>query len=173
MSGQGYQRFWAVLSGLSAAVAVFLVARLTAWPPHEDETLALFVARDSLSTLFDTVIGERGGAPLHFLCAWIVAHTGGGLVELRLVSAAFAVASVPATGLLVARLAGRSAALAAAVIVSASWILLFHGVYARMYSLFLLTSTLSYLALMHALDGRGQTTFAESASAFRRRGGRR
>ena len=72
---------------------MFLLARLTAWPPHEDETLALFVGRKSLGGLFKTVQTERGGAPLHFLFAWIVAHLGGGLVGLRLFSALFAVAS--------------------------------------------------------------------------------
>ena len=148
------------LAACAAAVAAFLLLRLTAWPPHEDETLALFVARDSLGTLFDTVLGQRGGAPLHFLFAWVVAHTGGGLEELRLFSAAFAVASIPVIGLLVARLAGRAVALGAAVLVSGSWVLLFHGVYARMYSLFLLTSALSYLALVAALDGGGRRRWA-------------
>lgn len=137
------------------AVAAFLLARLDAWPPHEDETLALFVGRDSLPGMLDTVLGERGGAPLHFLFAWAVAHLGGGLTALRLVSAAFAVASVPVVAALCARLAGRATALVATALVSASWMLLFHGVYGRMYSLFLLTSTLSYLALMVAVDRGG------------------
>jgi hypothetical protein len=175
MDGQGYQRFLRdptpreLLAGLfvcAAAVALFLAVRITAWPPHEDETLALFVARDSIGSLLETVLGERGGAPLHFLCAWIVAHTGGGLVELRLLSALFAAASVPVVGLLVARLAGRAAALAAAVVVSASWLLLFHGVYARMYSLFLLTSALSYLALLRALERGGVRAWALWAAAM-------
>jgi uncharacterized membrane protein len=34
--------------------------------------------------------------------------------------------------------------------------LLFHGVYGRMYSLFLFTSALSYLALERALEGGGR-----------------
>ena len=36
------------------------------------------------------------------------------------------------------------------MLAAASWILLFHGIYARMYSLFLFLSTLSYLALLRA-----------------------
>src|ERR1700694_2480762 len=71
----------------TAGVLTFLLVQLTAWPPHEDETLALFVGRQSLGDLFHTVLGQRGGAPLHFLLAWIVAHAGGGLTELRLLSA--------------------------------------------------------------------------------------
>ncbi len=152
----GLRTFWLGVAGCTSAVAVFLLARLTAWPPHEDETLALFVGRKSLGGLFKTVQTERGGAPLHFLCAWIVAHTGGGLVGLRLFSALFAVAAVPVVALLGARLAGRTAALAATALVSASWMLLFHGIYGRMYSLFLLTSALSYLAFLAAVAKGGR-----------------
>ena len=100
------------------------------------------------------MLGERGGAPLHFLFAWVVAHTGGGLIGLRLVSALFAMASVPLIALLVARLTDRAVALVATAIVAPSWMLLFHGVYGRMYSLFLFTATLSYLALLSALERR-------------------
>jgi hypothetical protein len=152
----GLRTFRLGVAACTAGVAAFLLARLTAWPPHEDETLALFVGRDSLPGMLDTVLGQRGGAPLHFLFAWGVAHLGGGLTALRLVSAAFAVASVPVIAVLCAKIAGRATALAATALVSASWMLLFHGVYGRMYSLFLLTSTLSYLALLIAVE-RGDT----------------
>lgn len=144
----------------AVGVCTFLVVQLTAWPPHEDETLALFVGRKSITPLLDTVLDQRGGAPLHFLLAWIVAHTGGGLVGLRLVSAIFATATVPVVALLAARIAGRATALATTVICSASWMLLFHGVYGRMYSLFLFTSTLSFLALLHATEKRTRRAWA-------------
>jgi hypothetical protein len=144
------------VAGCATAVAAFLLARLTAWPPHEDETLALFVGRGSLPHVLETVHGKRGGAPLHFLIAWAVDETGGGLRALRFFSALFAVASIPVAALLTRRLAGRAAALAACVVMAASWMLLFHGVYARMYSLFLFTSALSYLALLSAADHGGR-----------------
>ncbi|MGH3104225.1 MAG: hypothetical protein ACRDN6_09050, partial [Gaiellaceae bacterium] len=150
-------------AGVAACVAVvgaFLAARLTAWPPHEDETLALFVGRGSLGGLLDTVLGERGGAPLHFLAAWTVAHLGGGLEALRLVSALFALASIPLIAALAARLADRTVALVATALASASWVLVFHGVYARMYSLFLFTSALSYLLLLSALREGGRRRWA-------------
>ena len=123
-----------------------------AWPPHEDETLALFVGRDSLAGVVEHVTRDRGGAPLHFLFAYAVAHLGLGLGSLRLVSAAFAVASLPLIALLGRRLAGRSAALIATALVAGSWVFLFHGVYARMYSLFLFLSLLSFVLLLRALD---------------------
>ena len=122
----------------TTAVAAFLLVQLDKWPPHEDEALPLFVGRHSLGDLLDIVLARRGGAPLHFLLAWVVAHTSGGLHQMRLLSALFAIASVPVIAALGNRLAGRGPALAAAALASASWILLFHGIYARMYSLFLL-----------------------------------
>ena len=149
------------VAGCVVAVASF--SRLTAWPPHEDETLALFVGRRPLGQLLDIVLEERG-APLHYLLAAVAAHSGGGLTALRLGSAAFALGSLPLVALLVARLAGRAAGLVATILVSASWVLLFHGIYGRMYSLFLCTSLLSYLALLWALDRGGAPRFAPGDS---------
>jgi Dolichyl-phosphate-mannose-protein mannosyltransferase len=147
------RRLFAVgVAALTVATAAFLLVQLSGWPPHEDETLPLFVGRQPLGDLFDIVLGKRGGAPLHFLLAWVVAHLGGGLQTMRILSALFAVGSLPAIALLGKRLAGRGPALAATALAAGSWVLLFHGVYARMYSLFLLLSTLSFLAFLRALD---------------------
>jgi hypothetical protein len=140
----------------SAAVATFVLVQIHAWPPHEDETLALFTGRHSFGDVMGIVLGHRGGAPLHFVLAYLVAHLGGGLTGLRLFSALFAVASVPVIGALGTRLGGRATGLAAAALASGSWALLFHGVYGRMYSLFLFTSALSYLLLERALEAGGR-----------------
>ena len=140
--------FRVATGALTAAVAGLLVWLVPRWPPHEDETLALFVGRGSVGDVLHTVITERGGAPLHFLLAWAVAHAGGGLTALRLVSVAFAVASVPLMALLGARLTDRATGVLAAALASASWVFLFQGVFGRMYSLFLFTSLLSFLALL-------------------------
>jgi hypothetical protein len=140
------------IAALSTSAAGFFLLRLTAWPPHEDEALALFVGRDSLGGLVEHVTHDRGGAPLHFVLAWGVAHAGFGLAGLRLVSAALAVASIPAMALLGRRLADRRTALLGTAIAAASWVFLFHGVFGRMYSLLLLTTTLAALALLRALD---------------------
>jgi hypothetical protein len=140
--------FRAATAVLTAAVAGVLAWLLTLWPPHEDEALALFVGRGTLGDVLHTVIAERGGAPLHFLLAWAVVHLGGGLTALRLVSLVFAVASVPLMALLGARLTDRATGVVAAAFASASWVFLFHGIFGRMYSLFLFTSLLSFLALL-------------------------
>jgi hypothetical protein len=160
------RRFRLGVGGLTCAAALFLALRLTAWPPHEDETLALFVGRHRLDDLFGVVLDERGGAPLHFVVAWMVAHLGLGLDGLRAASALFAVASVPVVALLARRLTDRTTALVASAIATASWMLLFHGVYGRMYSLFLLTSALSYLALLAAVQHGGRGRWALWALAI-------
>lgn len=147
---------WLGVTATAAGATVFLLHQLMAWPPHEDETLALFVGRDSLAGVVEHVTRERGGAPLHFLIAWAVAHLGFGLGGLRVVSAAFAVASLPLVSLLATRLAGRRAALAATVLLAGSWVFLFHGVYARMYSVFLFLSLLSFLLLLRAVERGGR-----------------
>jgi Dolichyl-phosphate-mannose-protein mannosyltransferase len=142
------------VAAVAAATAAFLLHQLLAWPPHEDEALPLFVGRHPLDEMFQVVLEERGGAPLHFLVAWAIAHLDLGLTALRAFSAASAVASIPVVAVLLARLGGRPRALVATTIVATSWTFLFHGVYGRMYSLFLLTSALSFLALLRALDRR-------------------
>jgi hypothetical protein len=134
-------------AGCMAAVLAFGTARLRAYPPHEDEVLALFLGRDSLGGMLDTVLTERGGAPLHYVLAWLVVHLGGGLDALRLVSLACALASVPLLAVLAVRLVGHARALAATALACASWVFLFHAVFGRMYALFLLTATASLLAL--------------------------
>jgi hypothetical protein len=139
------------VSGIAIAATAFLLARLTAWPPHEDETLALFTGRSSLFGTITHVTRVRGGAPLHFVLAWGVAHLGFGWRGLRLVSAVIAVASVPAIALLGRRLTDARTALLGTVLAACSWLFLFYGTFGRMYSLFLLTSVLAALALLRAV----------------------
>jgi len=148
--------FWIGTAAVTVALAGVLAWYLESWPPHEDEALALFVGRSSFGDLLRTVVAERGGAPLHFVFAWIVVQLGGGLSALRVVSLLFAVASVPLIALLGLRLANRAAGVVAALLASGTWVLIFHGIYGRMYSLFLFTSLLSFLALLRALQEPGE-----------------
>ena len=154
------------VAAITTAAAAFLFHQLLAWPPHEDEALPLFIGRHPLDQMFQVVLEERGGAPLHFLLAWTVAHLELGLGGLRAVSAFFAVASLPVIALLLARLGGRVTALVGTILVATSWTFLFHGVYGRMYSLFLFTSALSYLALLSAVERGGRRAWALWALAI-------
>jgi hypothetical protein len=144
--------FGLCVAAISAGLGVFLLLRLHALPPHEDETLAFFVSHEPLRGVLETVLGERGGAPLHYVLAYLAGWVEPGLTSLRLISVAFAVASMPLAAALVARLAGRRIALLATLMTAASWTTLYHGIYGRMYSLFLFTSLLSLLLLLRALE---------------------
>ena len=73
---------------------------------------------------------------------------------MRLISVVFTIASIPAVAALLSRLGGRRVGLIATVLLAASWVTLFHGIYGRMYSLFAFASALSFLALLRALDRR-------------------
>jgi hypothetical protein len=157
--------FWPAVGCVTLVAAAFLLHQLMAWPPHEDETLALFVGRDSLPGVVEHVTRDRGGAPLHFLLAWAIAHLGLGLGGLRLASATFALASLPLVAMLGRRLAGPAAALVATVVFASSWLFLFHGVYGRMYSLFLFCSLLCTLALLEAVERGGRRRWALWAAA--------
>jgi mannosyltransferase len=137
---------------ITVALAAFLVWHLHAWPPHEDETLAFFISSQPFGAMLDVVLDERGGAPLHFLLAHLAILIAPGLTGLRLISVVFAVASMPVIAALVARLTDRRTALLATLLVAASWVTLLHAVYARMYSLFLFTSVLTFLLLLRALE---------------------
>ena len=126
------RRLYAVgVAAITIGTGAFLLVQLSGWPPHEDETLPLFVGRQSIADLFNTVLGKRGGAPLHFMLAWLVAHTGGGLETMRFLSALFATASLPAIAILGRRRAGRGPGVAAAAQAAGRWVLRLHGIYAR------------------------------------------
>jgi hypothetical protein len=148
------------VAALTVGLGAFLLSRIQAWPPHEDETLVLFVSRQPLGDLFATVISERGGAPLHFLLAHLVATVSSGLTGLRMISIVFAVASVPVVAALAAKLTDRRTALVATALVTTSWMTVYHGLYGRMYGLFLFASALSFLLLLYALDDRRPRTWA-------------
>ena len=77
---------WAAVAALTGALGGFLVARIDAWPPNEDETLAFFVSGRPIGELLHDVLQERGGAPLHFLLAHLAGLVSPGLTQVRLVS---------------------------------------------------------------------------------------
>jgi Dolichyl-phosphate-mannose-protein mannosyltransferase len=119
---------------------------------HRDEALAVMVARRPLGELLETVQLVRGGAPLHFLLAKLVAELDGGLVATRAVSALGLLLAIVAIGLLGRALGGAAVGAGAAWIVALSPVALYYGDFARMYSLFLAFSALALWCLVRALD---------------------
>jgi mannosyltransferase len=148
MSPRAYR---AGVAAVTVGVAAFLGAKLGGWPTHEDEVVAAFVSSRPLDEMLHTVLTERGGAPLHFLLAHAVGAGDPGVLALRAISLACAVACVPVLAWLVARLTDRRTSLLATVLASTTWMVLYHGLYGRMYSLFLLMCLLSFHALLSAV----------------------
>ena len=136
-------RFWLAVGAITATAAAFLLHQLMAWPPHEDETLALFVGRDSLPGVVDArdARARRRAAPLRRsrgpspTSASASARCGSSPRQPPS-------ASLPLAAALGRRLVGRRAALLGTALLAGSWLFLFHGVYARMYGIFLLLSLL-------------------------------
>jgi len=137
------------------ALAIFGVVHARTLIPREDEVLALFVGRSHLGSALHQVVGERGGAPLHFMTAWLVVHLGGHLVALRIVSTAFTTGSLALIALLGTRLArDMRVGVVAATLAAPSWLVLFSSDFARMYAEFLFFGTLAPVMLLRALDSR-------------------
>ncbi len=142
----------ASIAAACAVAAARLLPYLGDRVMHRDEALAVMLARRPLGELLETVQLVRGGAPLHFLLAKLVAELGGGLVATRAISAAGVLLAIVAVGLLGRALAGPVVGAGAAWIVALSPVALYYGDFARMYSLFLAFTTLSLWCLVRALD---------------------
>src|SRR3954454_6276285 len=130
---------------------------------HRDEALALMLARRPVGELLETVQLVRGGAPLHFLIASLIAHLDGGLVATRGFSALCGSVAVVGVGLLGRALFSRVEGAAAAFAVALGPVTLFYAEFARMYGLFLAVSMLALWCLVRALDtwaGRWWAAFA-------------
>ena len=126
------------------------------------------VARRPLGELLETVQLVRGGAPLHFLLAKVVAELGGGLVATRAISALGLLLAIVGVGLLGRALAGPVVGAAAAWIVALSPVALYYGDFARMYSLFLAFSALALWCVVRAIDTDEPRYWAGTAALARR-----
>ena len=144
--------FPASIAAACAVAAARLFPYLGDRVMHRDEALAVMVARRPLGELLETVQLVRGGAPLHFLLAKLVAELGGGLGATRAISAIGLLIAIVGVGLLGRALCGAAVGAAAAWIVALSPVALFYGDFARMYSLFLAFSALALWCLVRALD---------------------
>ncbi|HET8873785.1 MAG TPA: hypothetical protein VFM83_08870, partial [Gaiellaceae bacterium] len=82
-----------------AAATGFLLYRLApdvgSKPLYEDEAITGLISMRPLTEVLDTVIVDRGGAPLHFVLAHAVFAVDASSSALRWLSVLFALASVP------------------------------------------------------------------------------
>ena len=132
-------------------------------PYYEDEAISGLISMRPLDEVLETVLVDRGGAPLHFVLAhaafWIDPSGG----ALRWLSVLAALGAVPLCFDLGRRLAGRQAGLVAAAVAASSTALAIYGSFGRMYALFILVAALFADLFVRALQLR--TTGAVAAAA--------
>src|SRR4030095_16870105 len=155
--------------GALAGACAFLLVRL--WPDveskplYEDEAISGLISMRPLPEVLDTVVVDRGGAPLHSVLAHLAFAIDASPEALRWLSVLCALGAVPLTFDLGRRLAGTPAGIVAAVVVASSTALSVYGTFGRMYALFVLVAVLFADLYVRALERRTLGAVAAAAAA--------
>ena len=132
---------------------------------YEDEAVAGLIGTRPLPELLETVMVDRGGAPLHFLLVHAAFWVDTSADALRWLSVACALAAVPVCFDLGRRLAGNSAGLVAASVTASSTALGIYGSFGRMYALFVLVAALAADLFVRAAQLRTRRAVMVAAAA--------
>ncbi|HEU6446271.1 MAG TPA: glycosyltransferase family 39 protein [Gaiellaceae bacterium] len=133
-------------------------------PLYEDEAVAGLISMRPLGEVLDTVMADRGGAPLHFVLAHAVFWIDTSAEALRWLSVVAAVAAVPLCFDLGRRLGGTAAGLVAAAVAASSTALAVYGSFGRMYALYVLVAALAADLFVRAVHLRTQRAVAAAAA---------
>jgi hypothetical protein len=134
-------------------------------PYYEDEAVAGLIAMRPLGEVLETVLIDRGGAPLHFVLAHGAFWLDPSADALRWLSVLAAVAAVPLCYDLARRLGGAEAGVVAAAVAASSTALAVYGSFGRMYALFVLAAALFADLFVRALQVRTTSAVAAAAAA--------
>ena len=152
-----------------AAATGFLLYRLaadvTGKALFEDEAITALISMRPLTEVLDTVVLDRGGAPLHFVLAHVVFSVDASASALRWLSVLFALASVPLCFDLGRRLDGLGAGVIAAFVAASSTALAVYGSFGRMYALLVFVAALFADLFVRALELRTTSAVAFAAAA--------
>lgn len=158
-------------SGVASVVALCglllyrLVPDISKKPLYEDEAIAGLIGMRPLGEVLDTVLVDRGGAPLHFVLAHAVFWVDPSAEALRWLSVLAALAAVPLCFDLARRLAGAEAGVVAAAVAASSTALQVYGSFGRMYALFVFVAALFADLFVRALQLRTPAAIAAAAAA--------
>jgi hypothetical protein len=151
------------------ALCGFLLYRLqpdiTGKPYYEDEAITGLIAMRPLGEVLETVLVDRGGAPLHFLLAYAAFWVEASADTLRWLSVLAALAAVPLCFDLARRLGGLGAGVVAAAVAASSTALAVYGSFGRMYALFVFVAALFSDLFVRALQVRTGRAVAAAAAA--------
>jgi mannosyltransferase len=134
-------------------------------PLYEDEAIAGLIAMRPLPEVLETVLLDRGGAPLHFVLAHVVFWVDTSAEALRWLSVLFALGTIPLCFELGRRLGGAAAGVVAAAVAASSTALAVYGSFGRMYALFAFVAALFGLLYVRALEVRTTGAVAAAAAA--------
>jgi hypothetical protein len=134
-------------------------------PLYEDEAIAGLIAMRPLGEVLETVLVDRGGAPLHFVLAHAAFWVDASADTLRWLSVLAALAAVPLCFDLARRLGGVGAGVVAAAVAASSTALAIYGSFGRMYALLVLVAALFCDLFVRALQVRTRGAVAAAAAA--------
>jgi hypothetical protein len=134
-------------------------------PYYEDEAIAGLIGMRPLDELLDTVLFDRGGAPLHFVLAHVAFWIDTSADALRWLSVLAALAAVPLCFDLARRLGGTGAGVVAAAVAASSTALAVYGSFGRMYALFVLIAALFFDLFVRAVQVRTTAAVVAAAAA--------
>ncbi len=154
-----------MIGGLCALLLYRLAPDVRAKPLYEDEAIAGLIAMRPFSEVLDTVLVDRGGAPLHFVLAHLTFWVDTSPEALRWLSVVFAVATVPLCFDLGRRLGGTGAGVVAAAVAASSTALAVYGSFGRMYALLAFAAALFAVLFVRALELRTTASIAAAAAA--------
>jgi 4-amino-4-deoxy-L-arabinose transferase-like glycosyltransferase len=136
------------LLGVTALGAALRLSAIGAQSMWFDELISVAIVR--LELLDALVLAASVDPPLYYLLLHFWVRLGSDDVMIRFLSAAVGIATIPAIYVLGRRLTNASVGLVAALIFALAPLQLFYAQEARMYSLFVLLSTLSVWAYSRA-----------------------
>jgi Dolichyl-phosphate-mannose-protein mannosyltransferase len=118
-----------------------------------------------LGEVLDTVMVDRGGAPLHFVLTHVVFWVDASAEALRWLSVVAALAAIPVCFDLGRRLAGPSAGIVAAAVAASSTALAVYGSFGRMYALYVLVAAVAADLFVRAVQLRTRNAVIAAAAA--------
>jgi mannosyltransferase len=161
------ERTWWPLAALIVLAAALRLPTLGAQSLWYDEAFtAVHVFHPSLSATLSAMVHTENSPPLWYLLEWVdVRVLGDGAFALRLPSALAGIATVPVAWAIGRELSGRRAALIAAALVAVNPLFVWYSQEARVYSLFVLASSVAILCFLRALAEPSRRRMAQFALA--------
>jgi hypothetical protein len=121
-------------------------------PLNVDEELTVRLAQFSFTDIFHIVSTQRGGGPLHFWLEHFLLTWWPGLPALRVPSLVFLCAALPASALVVRRLAGTEAAAGAVLLTAVSPVPVLYATFGRPHTLLFAWLMWSTVVVLRAAD---------------------